>query len=246
MTPELENVMRRVQKLLAIAQDNRADPNEAAAAAGMAEKLMRKYQLEHVEVMRADFTKRENFDSEDVYVRMKMHNPLPPKLVPAWAQWMAVQLAQLHDCQVRQVQTTDGRGMRFSGYKADAQVCAWTFDYLVSVTIRSVRAFQKERTRSKTESDSYRRGFTLEVSDLLKRARKAKEAEQTVSSASRELVVLKANAVAEHFGGVKYGIKKSSAHIESSAFARGKQDGAKVDVARRAVAGNSTTQARIA
>ena len=31
-----ESILRRIQKLLAIASDDRADPNEAAAAAGMA------------------------------------------------------------------------------------------------------------------------------------------------------------------------------------------------------------------
>jgi hypothetical protein len=38
---DLESVMRRVRKLLAIAEDHRADPAEAAAAAGMAERIMR-------------------------------------------------------------------------------------------------------------------------------------------------------------------------------------------------------------
>lgn len=35
MSDNLDSIMRRVQKLLAIAQDDRANPNEAAAAAAM-------------------------------------------------------------------------------------------------------------------------------------------------------------------------------------------------------------------
>lgn len=53
MTPthntELDAVIRRVQKLLAIAQDDRANEHEAAAAAAQAEKLMRKFQIDHTD-----------------------------------------------------------------------------------------------------------------------------------------------------------------------------------------------------
>ena len=53
-TPEnLEGVMRRIQKLLAIANDGRGDPNEAASAAAMAEKMMRKYQLDNADIVAA-------------------------------------------------------------------------------------------------------------------------------------------------------------------------------------------------
>ena len=41
-SPDLESILRRVRKLLAIAEDGRGDPNEAAAAAQQAERIMRK------------------------------------------------------------------------------------------------------------------------------------------------------------------------------------------------------------
>ena len=40
-----DNVLRRVQKLMAIANDTRADPNEAASAAAHAANIMQKYGL---------------------------------------------------------------------------------------------------------------------------------------------------------------------------------------------------------
>jgi hypothetical protein len=233
---DLSSIMRRVQKLLAIAGDSRADANEAAAAASQAEKIMRKYQLDHVEIMRADFAKADNFEACDVIVRMKMHNPLPPKLVPKWAQQIAVPLAQLHDCIVTQAETVNGRGMRFSGYKTDAQICAWTFDYLVTTIIRACREFQRLSKREKVESEAYRNGFVNSVASALRSAKYTKDAEQQASSNSRDLVVLKANAVAEKFGPARYTTGKVKPVRDAEAWRAGQRDGARVDVARRALA----------
>ena len=56
-----DDVLRRVQKLLALASDNRANQNEASAAADMAERLMHKYQIEHQDVIIAALKRDDEF-----------------------------------------------------------------------------------------------------------------------------------------------------------------------------------------
>lgn len=242
---DLEGVMRRVHKLLAIANDERANPAEAAAAASQAEKIMRKYQIDHLDLMKAEFKKATNFDFVDCAVRMKMHNPVPPKIVPLWAQFVATEVAKLHDVQARQARTSAGTVIRFSGFKMDAEVAAWTFDYLVRNIINNCREFQREMTREKSESNSYRMGFVKSINRSLIALRKQKEDEAKTLSSGRELMIVKAQAIAEHFGEVRYKEKAYASPQDAEAFTQGLIDGKKIDVARRAVSHNPDSVLRI-
>lgn len=241
---ELEGVMRRVQKLLAIANDDRANPAEAAAAASQAEKIMRKYQLDHLDLMRSEFSKASSFFTSDHPVRMKMQNPQAPKVVPIWAQFIAVAVAQFNDCKASQERTDTGKVLRFAGYKMDVQVAGWTFDYLVRTVINNCREYQRTAQRTKTQSNSYRQGFVVAVCNSLAALVEAKAQEQQTASTGRELVLVKAQAVAAQFGEARYTTKKHTVS-DSSAFVDGKIDGRKVAVDRRAVGNNPATTPRI-
>lgn len=237
MNDQLQSAMRRAQKLLAIAGDDRANPNEAASAAAMAEKLMRKFSLEHADVMSAEFKKEANFSSQDAACVMKKGKGHKPKNVPPWAQWLAVPTAQLHDVQARNAYNAElGACIRFLGFTADVQLAAWSFDYLTTCVIRATRAFQKEATRSKVESDSFRRGFVMALLTSLRNAIDAKAAELAESSAGTSLMIVKADAVAAHFGEVSYGSKASKAQIAGDAFHAGRVQGAQVNVTQAVLA----------
>jgi hypothetical protein len=249
MSDNLDAVLRRVQKLLAIAQDERADPNEAAAAAQQAEKIMRKYQLDNADVVRKEFADADNFGSDDCVVIMKRdvkgagaHKPVK---VPAWGQWLAVRVAKYLDCQATiGYNAVKGACITFRGYKSDVQVASWTFDYLVGCVISAVRRFQKAAPRAKAESESYRRGFVMSLLGLIDREIAAKAAEQQASSTSRELVVAKAQAVAQHFGETKYRDKKVSVR-DQNAYGAGRADGAKVQMRQGVRNDGGTGQLRL-
>lgn len=235
MEDNKEAVLRRVQKLLAIAGDERADPNEAAAAAKQAEKIMRKYQIEHADVVRRELEGDDNFSTADCTVIMKRdvkgrgaHRPV---VVPTWGQWLAVDVAKLFDCGAR-VSYNPERGavMRFFGFASDVQVASWTFDYLVGQTIAAIRAFQRTPgayKRTKEESDSFRRGFVVQLCHMLKAEAAAKAAEMAKAVTSRELMVVKQQAVERRFGEFRYQEKDTKA---GSAFAAGVAEGRKVQM----------------
>lgn len=237
---DLSGVMRRISKLLAIAGDSRADPAEAAAAAAMAEKVMRKYQLDHADVICEQLKQAENFDTADQPVVMKKGKGHHPTKVPAWAQWLGTAVAKLHDCEVRLAYSAQhGACIRFFGFKSDVVVCAWTFDFLTTNLIRNCREFQKQTRRDKSESESYRRGFVVVLIDKINTMVAEKEKEQAAESGSRSLMVVKKQALTEKFGEFKYKNGKGINHSDASAFSAGVRDGNKVDVGRKALQGGA-------
>jgi hypothetical protein len=237
---DLSGVMRRVAKLLAIAEDPRANPNEAAAAAGQAEKIMRKYQIENADVIRASLDRgTATMGMRRVRALMKRDNSVKghrPQKVPPWAWWLAFRIAKLNDCELRfDWQPLDGAGILFCGFEADTEVCAFSFDYLCGAMIFALRRWQKEAPRGKAESESYRRGFILALAAKLQAAKTEKDAEMQLLSSSRALVVSKAGAIVAHFGEFTYGKARSINLSDRSAFERGREAGSKIDVHRRGV-----------
>lgn len=239
---DLVNILRRVKKLLAIADDSRGNPNEAAAAAAQAEKIMRAYNIEHADVLRADILAgRALFGTRTCSANMKSKTKAPPrtKRVPSWAGRLAARVAMLNDVQGLYVFRPEPL-VEFRGMDADAEVAAWMFDYLVGETIAGTRAFQAAARRTKSESASFRDGFVLAVCDSLRRLEEEKRREMEVTSSSRALVVSKLSAVSEHFGKVKYA--QSRARLsDAAAAAAGAEAGRRVDVSRRGVGGNSSS-----
>lgn len=235
MNQNLEGVLRRVQKLLAIANDDRANPNEAAAAASQAEKIMRKYQIDEADAMRSDLANKDNFSTADCVAIMKRDvkgkGAHRPSKVPGWGGWLAYPCAKLNDCEIRYAYTERGAVIRFFGFAADVQVASWTFDYLVSQMIGSLRQYQKNEARSKVESESYRRGFVLAVASMLNNSIAAKKAEMAAAVSSRALVVVKAQAVSERFGDFNYRTGgTSNATLEGNAYSAGRAAGSKVSL----------------
>lgn len=247
---DMSAILRRVEKLLAIAKDSRANPAEAAAAASQAEKIMRKFNLDHADILTREVREGSaDFATADVYAAMKRgkHEHKASKKSPLWSGWLAIRVAKINDCQTRYVYPEGRPHVRFYGIRSDVQVAAWMYDYLVSQMVQSVRAWQAVAKRTKGESDSYRKAFVLTVCQKLRDIEKEREQEAAATSDGRALVLMdaKRQALAKHFGEENY---KPGRTIELSNFnaaAAGARDGAKVDVGRRAV-GNTAAAPTLA
>lgn len=242
----MENMMRRIKKLLNIANDKRADPNEAAAAAAMAERIMRKHQIELGDVLLQELNQSDSMATEETIATAKT-NGTPVKRVPAWASRMAVLVRDLYDCGAVVVTTKDGQaGIRFYGYKQDVQMCRWMFDFLVDTTNRAVREYHKTdlyRIEGRKGSNDYRNGFVAAIMESLRQQIEQKKQDLAAdeSSTGRDLVVAKKNAVANHFGGGIFGTRstRTRTRISDSNMA-GHIDGSGVNVGRRVVEGSSS------
>lgn len=241
---DLENVMRRVKKLLAIAEDGRANAEEASAAAGMAERIMRKYQIEHADILAVELTRggAESFSHEDVGSTLNPEGY--SQEASGWAGILGVAVAQLHDCQARYVKTIKhGKTLRFQGFAADAQMARFTYLYLVAAMNAAAKQFTKEGDCDRRDLTDFRRGFNSAVCALLANATQAKKREMQEASSSRALVIAKDRAVAEHFGAVKY--RSTGQRRGGDAFREGQARGSKVDVTRSGLSGGGSSRAQL-
>ena len=239
---DLEAVLRRVHKLLAIANDDRANPAEAAAAAGQAEKVMRKYQIEHADVISASLIRDDSFDQQDVGGTM---DPSAfSKSATTWAGMLSLAISRLNDCKVGWARSEKiGVCVRYSGYKSDTQVALWTHLYIVSQMVQALRNFQRGVSSDRKNSERFRKGFIIAVVGNINDAIEAKRAEMAQASNSRELVLVKARAVAERFG--EQGVRQSRFSQSGDAFARGHAEGRKVDLQRRGLGASSAPAMRL-
>lgn len=233
---DLGGVLRRIAKLLAIAGDPRANAEEASAAAGMAERIMRKHQIENTDVISAELKRggSDAFASADVGTSMDL-NADNVKRASGWAGLLAVAIADLNDCQARYgFDNIRGKTIRFQGYAADVEVCRYIYEYIVTAMVAASDRFLKTHCATRHEAGSFRRGYISAAIRSLNRSKADKDASMAEAVTSRQLVLVKANAVAKHFGAAKYAHRTVS-WSASGAFAKGQAEGSRLEVGRRGV-----------
>ena len=230
MANDLSSVMRRIKKLLNIANDKRADPNEAAAALAQAERSMAFYQVSHAELIQDElkaFTDATfNFydvDSTIVAAAPRVARPDP------WAGMLAVGIARLNNAQTRfVVDKLFGRMIRFEGYAPDVAVCKYSWRFILN------------NMRKHKGSNDFNMGYAMAVLDQLKLAKDIKDQEDQGAPGSRALVVVKASAVEDHFGKIEYGKGRVNVN-DRGAFERGQQEGQKLNALMRGIENKPTT-----
>jgi len=243
---DLEGVMRRVQKLLAMAQDGRGDINEATSAAAMAEKIMRKYQLDHQDILVNSLKAGDNLCTSDhkAYTHTEgVSEDHKAKTIPVWCRWIGAQVAALMDVGCRMTEVPKyGMRIRFYGMKQDVMVAGWMFDYLLTQVRQLTKQFAKAHTAKATKDGavaSYRRGCALGITSVLEEKVQEKLAEQEAAKAASptgtSLMVVKQNAITVKYGKFDYPKKKSTPHRNAEAYAAGQEDGRNVDINVRGV-----------
>lgn len=243
MSDNLDSIMRRVQKLLAIAQDDRADPNEAAAAAGMAERIMRKYQIEQADLIVKELKAGADLETADCLCTAKT-NGTEVKSVPLWASWMASAVADFNSCGARLTRGATGeKVVRFYGYAGDVRVAKYMLDYLVATTLRLCKGYRETmeyQVLGRSAMASYRSGVAMGICAAIRALIKEKEQEQAATSSCTALIVVKQEAIVAKYGEVFSRKSSTTKTAQGSSYASGFSDGRKVDVTRRGVAGSSS------
>lgn len=245
----LEGVMRRIEKLLAISRDHRANPQEAANAAAMAASTMRKYQLDESAVIVARLQKGDDM-GQDSHVPVLATWVEPLKRVPKWARFISVGIANLTNTKAVQSFVVTKKGpeacITFMGYKADVALAVHILQFLQR-TIRLLRLdFQTTYTykaKGLSSLRSYTEGMAIGICDMLRREQEAREEAakaaidaareggETAESreASCELVLVNAKLVAikEMFGEFK---TKTSPVLNGDGFSKGYADGNSISI----------------
>lgn len=241
----LDSVMRRIQKLLAIASDSRANPEEAASAASMAEKTMRKYQIENADLIKAQMQSAtvEEFGIGGVYGSTKP--TVPSKTLQVWAAWLSMAIGKYNDCIVSTMQyRSKEKVILFKGYKPDVEVSKHMFCYIVGIMEQSGKNQEwSDDMHGREYMSSYRQGFVLAVIEKINKEIAKKKEEMQAESSSRSLIVLKEQLVQQKFGVQGYA-KSHSRTGSADGFSAGAAAGARVDIGKRGI-GQQTNSMRL-
>lgn len=245
----LDSVLRRVQKLLAIAQDDRANVNEAAAAARMAESIMRKYQLDHSDVILTALKTGDDLieSSHTAYTDTNVPANHIAKTIPTWCSQIAVAVAKWLDCGARITRGDQGLRITFYGMRQDVLLCGWMYEYLLGTSRTMCRSFVKVNGKSATKNGevaSFRRGVTSGIILELNKMTEQKEAEQAVNSTGRELMIVKWDAIVKKYGDFSYKKTKTSAR-DATAFEKGRVAGRNVDFNVRGVGSTASPSTKL-
>lgn len=240
-------ITRRVQKLLAIAQDSRANPHEAAAAAKQAENIMRKFQIDHADLIAREI---KNDPSQMTTAETRadaITNGTKAKTIPPWASILAAAVADLAEVGATTHDSAElGKCIKFYGYKPDVELAVWIMQYLIG-TINAL-AFEYRKTddykiNGRTVLSDYRKGCSTAIVGKIREFVRQREDEKKTMSQGRELMVVKADAIVAKWGGavVARVTRRRFATRNEEAWHEGRRAGQKVDIHRRGIEGGAST-----
>jgi hypothetical protein len=239
MNDEKERVMRRIRKMLKMAE-GQANPNESAVAASMAEKLLRKFNLTHADVI------LEELEDDDIIAHET--NTSYAGRVPTWIGAIIVSCAQLHDCEARYnfnfVKGKRKKVITFLGEKSDVLVAAWVFDYLLKEIRRHTNAYKKRTYCDGVGSSSFRKACAFEVNETLRRMLKEKNRDMQKLSTGKELMIVKRDLVKKKFDVNYRTTGRGASFSDGAAASAGAQAGRGINV-RKGIEGNGKSQGRL-
>lgn len=181
---QLEKVIDKIQKLLAMANDT-SSPNEALLAAKRARALMDKYQLS-----------QDDIESKIGSQFLESENGEPKGKLYLWEKLLAAAAAHLNDCRSAIRSNRKTYSFLFQGFKADVFVAKMTMDYLVDT---AKRAREQSGIKGISESQIFMQGFAREVEKRSYEIKLNRE-KQFVTGKGTGLVVLKMTEITKHFG----------------------------------------------
>lgn len=221
MNQNLQTVIAKIQKLLALSQS--ANPNEAATAAAIANKLIDQYRLSSDDFQSSDNADSDPLVDDDSYIYESGR-------ITRWRSHLVMMLSKHYGCACFNDITHKPEGRKVSRYKlvgrkSDIEVTRYMFTWLSAECERLT--LSEARGKGHTFSHSYSLGFVMGIADQLAISRK--EAESTASSTA----IIHMNArydEANDFMTNKRILKatksRSSSHIDGGAYDSGRVRGA--------------------
>lgn len=247
MEKSTQKIIENVRKLLSMAADN-ANEHEAANAARMAEKLLRKYNLSM-----ADITPEEA--KSNVVDKKWTHMKWTVGKAPVWVMNLCIGIADAYDVYVvwSWADSNDHwvakrqSNLTFVGAEADVEVTSEIFTYLYKTVIRLTDAHFKANPATyspRTEKKAYRQGITDRLRMRLAEMTEDKEAEfeeaAETSTTGTNLMVIKKDAIGEYLGKpAEYAESTRQESTDNTAYTQGWHKGGTVSLNKQV--GNSAT-----
>lgn len=224
-----QTLLTRISRLLAMAADV-SSPHEAAIAAQRARALMDKHQISMADVPEHAVTGE---------AMKQMAADRAYRAPPKWKAQLGPAIAKYNDCQCRY----DNEGaISFLGYESDVMVAVSIYKYIVGAIDRLCKTYcdlqwLENDTPATSLADSFRKGAAAEIASRLNDMRREREAGMRASTATG-LIVVKNQAVAQHFGEVRY-VRGNQRYSDGDAYSAGVAAGKSIGLHTQ-VAGNSS------
>lgn len=223
-----DKIIQKIKKLLAMAEHENSNPNEAARAASMAAKMMAEYQIDRADVIKAELKRGGGV----------MDSPISDMEYAAWPVWMqglAICTAQLFECQVTFERGSSGRKKRIKlmGYEADVQMVQWMYEYLHDELLRLAKKAMKTSVSGAHGSTVKASFLTGAVNTIRERFDEiVAERKAAYASSGTSLMVVKQEAIKEKYGMAKYSKKSSRTRADRDAYQAGVEAGKNVNINR--------------
>ena len=234
MAMTTEEVIAKVQKLMALANNEGATPAEAERAMVQAKALLRKYELDMADVM------MKKMESEDPIVEQFMRlNPSAYgsnqlATLPTWIRLLMVGVQTYTRTRMFMNQRVSGNKVMFAGMEHDVAIAKHMMQYLIDATYQ--QATKDVSCKTKADRSSFRYGMAAELQARLKQLRKeedkASEQEAATSTGTSLMVI---DQKKEQLLAAKYGapqIKKATRNV-TNAYHAGREAGAKQSLNRQ-------------
>jgi len=225
MSKDIESVIAKISKLLAMAEHKNSNPNEAARAASMAAKMMNEYQVERKDVIRAELESGGGLVNTPI-------SDLEYSTWPVWMQGLAINTANLFECQVKFKKTGKKKSLKVMGYEADVMMVVWMYEYLHDELTRLATRAVNTNTSAVHKGKIKNSFLSGAVSVLKERFQEIiDERLKDYKSTGTGLMVVKSDAIKEKYGIAKYRNTNSSA-ADPASFYAGKKAARNVNINR--------------
>ena len=211
MNDDMDKVIERIRRLLAMAADS-SSPNEAAIAARRAQSMLDKYQLDAADIL------VDELSAADINHEFEWTG----NSAPQWKQWLAVTCADINECGVRFKGYKLTRGYEFVGVGPDPIVAAEIYKYLTNETTR----LAKLNGGGKAAIND----FCVGCAKVLCQRLRDLAAERATTSSSTALVVHKQSILQDAGYAFTYSTSKSR-HRQGSAYYDGRRAGESINLA---------------
>jgi len=231
-----DKILNKIRKMLAMSK-GQANEHEAAVAAAMAEKWMRKYGLEHEDVLIQEI-KQDGAVDETYGVSYAK--------VPSWMNSLSVYVGRLFETEVRftsefvfiENRHQKRKFFKFYGTAVDVQVSIWTFTFLIEEFERLAEKHLKEYRESHPDikvhgrriKESFKYGAMKAVADKVTEIVDVRNKERMEASTSTALVVVKKQLIEEKYGKFSYETGGTNSDLWYDSYRSGMDAGKKINL----------------
>ncbi len=219
-----KSILKRIQKLLALAKDKGASPAEAESAMAMAQRLMTKYKIEMANI--SDDSTKSGIRHEEFFSRKGALNPADNCIINILLRFYRVRVLITHEF--------GNRGMMLVGTPEDIEIAKYVHGYLRTVFFDCWNTYKKVNPRA--DRNSYYRGLSYGIIEKLEEAEaQAKSEESETACKNYEIVLVNTkeainNYINEIFGSRVKNERSRRISSDSSSYHAGFAKGTTVSI----------------